>query len=35
MYIAQGAQLCDLEGWDEGVGCMGGRLKRERIYVYI
>ena len=33
--VAQGAQtaLCDdLEGWDGGVG---GRLKREGIYVYL
>ena len=33
-YIALGAQLCDdLEGWDRET--VGGRLKRDGIYVYL
>ena len=33
-YIALGARLCDdLEGWDRET--VGGRLKRDGIYVYL
>ena len=36
MYSTGSSAWCpdDLEGWDDG-GVVGGRLKREGIYVYI